>query len=234
MILKTKQDALHNKIMERAMELGYNSEEIAPILDGVNCDRYVDAKLKILWVMKEPYDEIIDGKPKGGGWAMYDYTLALPMFRTMAKIVYGIMNEKYYNEIPEPDEDMLKLLQSTAFINICKMPGYPSSSKEDLKHKLNEWQDILQEQLDLYKPDIIILGNTYEELMEGKLNENPCTDWRSDASLPGKTAVLKNKYGQVIVDTFHPSPMRKCSRADLTDEVYINSIIHGVLTALKD
>ena len=185
------------------MELEYNSEEIAPILDGVNCDLYADAKLKILWVMKEPYYEFMDGKPKGEGWAMYDYTLTLPIFRTMAKIVYGIINEKYYNEIPEPDQDMLKLLQSTVFINICKVPAYTSSSKGDLKRTIIEWQDILQKQLDLYKPDIIILGNTYDQLMEGKLN-NPCIDWRSDASLPGTTAVLKNKSAQVIVDAFQP------------------------------
>lgn len=231
--IKVKQRALHDKMDIRAEELGYDPSEIMPIYDGVSdCQAYADSKLKILWVMKEPYDEIVNGKPKGGGWPMYDYTLELPMFRTMAKIVYGIVHEKHFDEIPEPDDDMLKLLQSTAFINISKMPGYTTSSKNQLKRKLDDWHDIIQEQLDLYQPDVIILGNTYEQLMEGKLGDNPCTDWVADASRPGTTAVLKIQPARVIIDAFHPSPMRKCSRPDLTDEVYINSIIDGVLNAI--
>ncbi|MBD5421334.1 MAG: hypothetical protein HDR47_08925 [Bacteroides sp.] len=230
--LEAKQKALHEKMDRRSEELGFNHDDIAPIYDGVkDANGYLDSKLRILWVMKEPYHEIVDGKPAGGGWELYDFTLELPMFRTMAKIVYGIVNEKYYDEIPEPDEEMLKLLQTTAYINVSKMPGQTSSNSSDLRKKMKDWQDILQEQLETYSPDIIILGNTYEHIMEGHLGDNPKTDWVGEASEPGTTAVLKTKSSQVIiVDAFHPSPMRKCGRPDLSDEKYINSIIKGVLT----
>lgn len=231
--LEVKQKALHEKMDRRAEELGFDHEKIAPIYDGVkDAQGYLDSKLRILWIMKEPYDEVVKGKPQGGGWDMTDFTLDLPMFRIMAKIVYGIINEKYFDEIPMPDENMLKLLQATAYINVSKMPGLSTSSRSDLKKKLEDWQDILQEQLDLYHPDVIILGNTYEYLMEGRLGDDPTTDWLEEASLSGTTAVLKTESAQVIVDAFHPSPMRKCSHPDLNDEKYINTIIKGVLTAI--
>lgn len=232
--LEAKQKALSEKMNQRAKELGYD-DELAPIYDGVkDFNGYLDSKLKIMWVMKEPYDDQTeDGQLKGGGWEMTDFTLKLPMFRTMAKIVYGIVNEKYFDEIPEPDEEMLKLLQTTAYINICKMPGHTTSNPTDLKNKMQDWQDILQEQLETYSPDVIILGNTYENLMEGHLGDDPTTDWVGEASDPGRTAVYKTKSAQLIIDAFHPSPMRKCSHSEITDEVYINSIIKGVLTATK-
>ena len=54
--LKEKQKALHDKMDKRAAELGFTNE-IAPIYDGVkDVDGYLDSKLKILWVMKEPYE----------------------------------------------------------------------------------------------------------------------------------------------------------------------------------
>ena len=229
--LEAKQKALHEKMDRRAEELGFNHDDIAPIYDGVkDAKGYLDSQLRILWVMKEPYHEIVDGKPAGGGWELYDFTLELPMFRTMAKIVYGIVNEKYYDEIPEPDEEMLKLLQTTAYINVSKMPGQRSSNISDLRKKMKDWQDILQEQLETYSPDVIILGNTYE-IMEGLLGVDPCQDSLDDASDYGTTAVQKTKTGVIIIDAYHPSPMRKCALPDLSDEKYINSIIKGVLTA---
>lgn len=234
--LKAKQQAMCGKMDQRAIELGYD-DDIAPVYDGVHdFEGYLDSKLKIMWVMKEPYDDRTeDGQPKGGGFDMTDFTLKLPMFRTMAQIIYGIINEKYFDNIPEPDEEMLNLLQTTAYINICKMPGLSTSHISALRKKMLDWQDILHEQVeDTYNPDIIILGNTYENLMEGHLGDNPKTDWIGEASCPGITAVFKTKSGRVIVDAFHPSPMRKCSKHEITDEVYINTIIKGVLTAIKE
>ena len=232
--LHTRQIAIQEKMNQRADELGYEYNEIAPIYDGViDVDGYLKSKPKIMWVMKEPYDEITDsGIPKGGGWKI-DFTLDLPMFATMAKIVYGIVNEKYYDEIPEKGEVLLKLLQTTAYINLSKMPALTKSNEIELKKKFADWKDIIIEQIDIYNPDVVIFGNTYKFFKEGDLGEDPCQDSLDSASNYGITAVQKTRSGRILIDTYHPSPMRKCGNSELTDEKYINSIVKGVIAATR-
>jgi len=68
-----------NELENKAIEIDeivksrypYNQElDISPICDGIiNIEQYLKSKYKILWILKEPYDEFDkDGKPCGGGW----------------------------------------------------------------------------------------------------------------------------------------------------------------------
>ena len=40
-----------------------------PIVDGiVDLEMYLQSKFKILWILKEPHDDVKDKRPSGGGW----------------------------------------------------------------------------------------------------------------------------------------------------------------------
>ena len=66
--LLAAQAAIHASIQTRAVELGY-SENLLPIYDGVvDAAGYLAARPKVLWILKEPYDDFDEnGNPWGGG-----------------------------------------------------------------------------------------------------------------------------------------------------------------------
>ena len=66
------QEALRNEIDELADSKGLWTEDVGPIRDGVaDIEAYQQSSPKVMWVLKEPYDDFKeDGSPYGG-----DYTL---------------------------------------------------------------------------------------------------------------------------------------------------------------
>ena len=71
--LLAAQSALHALIQSRAVELGYDPATVEPIYDGVvDTEAYLAAQPKIMWILKEPYDDFdAEGMPVGGGWTMF-------------------------------------------------------------------------------------------------------------------------------------------------------------------
>ena len=70
--LLAAQAALHALIQTHAIDLGHDPAKIAPIYDGVvDAEAYLAAKPKIMWILKEPYDDFdAEGMPAGGGWTI--------------------------------------------------------------------------------------------------------------------------------------------------------------------
>ena len=52
------------------IELGYDPAKVEPIYDGVvDAEAYLATQPKVLWILKEPYDDFdAEGMPEGGGW----------------------------------------------------------------------------------------------------------------------------------------------------------------------
>lgn len=223
--LYSAQQLLHQIMLKRAESLGYNLEDTEPIYDGV-CDvtTYLSNSPRIMWIMKEPYDIIEAGTPKGGGWEVYNFTLTHPMWKILMRITYGIRNKKYQIDIPDPDEEMLKLLKATAYININKMPALTSSNDRQLAVSLRDWKDVVMEQVKVYNPDIIIFGNTFKQFEEGDFGENRSEDWIENASTPGPTEVFKTKMGKVLINAYHPS-----QRNTVEKNRYIDTIIKACI-----
>ena len=71
--LLAAQVALHADIKAHASELGYDSAKVEPIYDGVvDAEAYLASNPKIMWILKEPYDDFdAKGTPQGGGWTMF-------------------------------------------------------------------------------------------------------------------------------------------------------------------
>ena len=173
--LLAAQAAIHAQIQTRAIELGY-SENLLPIYDGVvDAAGYLAAKPKVLWILKEPYDDFdVEGMPTGGGWMMFQdaapgKTLAQSVnanaaLRNVAYASAAILNGvASYSELPwiTDKPDMYEnALRRVAYCNVGKMPGRTTTSTARLQKIAGEWKDILFQQIDLYDPEVIIVCGT--------------------------------------------------------------------------
>lgn len=176
--LETAQAALQDKVFRRAEELGYDTGKIEPIYDGVaDAAAYLDAKPRLMWILKEPYDDWDDdGTPCGGGWTFFR---DVAKGKTLAQVANGnpaLRNVAYasrailggigsYSELPwisDAPTEYERTLRSIAFANVGKMPAGRMTSDERLFACYEQWKDILFEQIEFYDPDILVFGNTLQ------------------------------------------------------------------------
>lgn len=203
--LLAAQAALHAQIQTHAIELGYDRAKVEPIYDGVvDAAGYLAAKPKVLWILKEPYDDFDEnGNPWGGGWTMFKNpapgkTLAQSVnanaaLRNVAYASAAILNGvDPYSKLPwitDKPEMFESALRSVAYCNVGKMPGRTTTSTDHLRKICGEWKDILFRQIDLYAPDVIIVcGTATLQCMNH--------DLRLDLSKPKRTV----KRGMAVVD----------------------------------
>ena len=113
--LQDFQNQMHEEIKERAQALGFDLSETEPIYDGV-CDLegYSKSKPKIMFILKEAWDEIGEGGPKGGGWEIYEPWESMDRmndtWKILMYIVYGVRTGEDYNSMPWANEEMLDML----------------------------------------------------------------------------------------------------------------------------
>ena len=72
--LMVAQAEIEQKIKQCAQNNNLNSSEVEPIPDGIyDAEKYLSTTPRILWILKEPYDDFTEeGKPYGGGWSLYE------------------------------------------------------------------------------------------------------------------------------------------------------------------
>lgn len=203
----------------------------APITDGIiDIDKYLDSKIKILWILKEPYDGVdADGKPCDGGWSIpemikskntiYDFEGGgRPTYRPMIYTAWGISHNFCQWEEMDNVEDnpkMLEALKSIAYINIKKLPGMTFSPNSVIQDAYDKNKDILSKQIECIDPEIIIWGYTVSYFWN---------DIGVELSQFKKFGTLKYfvSNGKLFIDAFHPS-----QRAIKQNE-YCNDIINVV------
>lgn len=219
---------MHEKERVHAATLEQNVHGDEPIYDGV-CDikGYAEAPIKVMWVLKEPWEKR-ENHEALGGWPIWepwsDPAKMNDMWKTMMHVMYGITTGVRSEQMPVVNDEMLGLLKSSVYININKMPSRPTSGK--MKKSYEQWREILLEQIRGYNPDVIIFGNTYDGLFENEefaMNSKS----RQDLGIPGIVgAYISGK--KLLVDAWHPSPLRICRKPDITDDVYVDSIVKAV------
>jgi hypothetical protein len=140
------------------------------ISDGImQPDEYFKKEIRLAWVLKEAYDEE-DGT--GGGWSYFDLYDKVDFnisknqtFKQIIKTSYSIHNEfiKYEN-IGEIDFEMKQIIKNIAIINTQKLPAknYSKTLPKDLQESINKYSDLLETQLDLINPNVIIFGGTFQ------------------------------------------------------------------------
>lgn len=177
--LQKKQNEMHNKIEQYAQEKGLIKQRpsLHPITDGVaDINGYLSSSPKIMWLLKEPYDDFTaNGNPKGGGWSFMDLFLEkselwknVTMWQLMIQTNYAIRNNLKWEELDyiADNSQMAQELKKTAYTNLSKMPYTKASPSKHLWKCYSVWKEIILEQIKLYSPDIIIFGYTFEFLKE--------------------------------------------------------------------
>ena len=207
----------------------YNEKsEMAPIFDGVgDCEKYANSKCRILWVLKEAYDDFDDnGNPSGGGWGlsdvynksndMYENIKASMTLKTIAYASNSILNNKYYEEQNwiYDDPSIANTLKEVAIINTGKLPGQSHTSWKNLKEYYEFWRPINLFQLIIYDPNIVIFGNTswlYEQDLK--------LEMKFDEELNLSYSI---KNGTLYIGAYHPNQIV------ISHTVYINSLVNAV------
>jgi hypothetical protein len=215
--LKTEVDNLNRLIESQFKQLETTSHKL--MNDGiVNIDYYYDSPIKIMWILKEPYDKNENGQ--SGGWSI---TNALDNgalgkakdSKTWTRIIQSsfciINNFERFEKVVKLNskENFREILKKIAFVNVKKIPGNTTTSAKTLNNAYLQNKEILIKQIETYRPDIIIGGKTLhlfkKDLKVEKENE-----------LDGGHFFLKN---QLFIDTLHPA-QRKVSTED-----YVNKIV---------
>ena len=230
--LAKQQDILHERIRQYAEDKNLTREKPVskPICDGItDIKGYLSSKPKIMWILKEAYgDSTLTGKITGGGWKFCEkfnednFLKDFDMWKIMIQINFAIRNNKEWKEIDyiENQPDMINELRNIAYININKMPGRSESNDKDLFDSYKIWKDIIDEQINLYEPELIIFGKTFQFFKEDyfHITEKPIR------TVSGKWySELYKKNGKILIDAFHPS--RK--GGEDTSYNYVNSIINA-------
>ncbi len=229
--LAEKLAAFDNEIFDK---IECDPEQIQPILDGIiDLNKYWSTKHKILWILKEAYDDFDkSGNPKGGNWDLRDMIRSRTSHRdfagggrrTFMRMLYaswGILNDfTLWDNITDLDKDpsVLNALKSVAYINVKKLPGHKLSNNSIISDAYKSYKDLLLTQIELINPDIIIGGATLHHfvhdfhLLELKKHQQ------------GNVNYFVNG-GKVYIQAYHPGYW------GVSTELYCNDIILAVKNA---
>jgi len=204
-----------------------DGEKYNIIIDGiVNPKEYFESEIKILWILKEPYDLDNDG---AGGWRITDKlndenylndiggakTTWYPIIYATFGILHGFMPYDDMDDIEKLPE-MAHVLRKTAFMNVQKFPAGTTTNNRDIQNAYIEHKEILLGQIATYKPDIIIGGNTISYFIEVLgLNDTHKGYDENDYWF---------KDNQLFIDAGHPS--QRVSKED--KENYVDDIVRVV------
>lgn len=224
-ILKFRQDYLAlNRDIDSALSQPENERHV--VQDGVfNYEGYLKSKIKVLWIMKEPYDET---NGKGGGWHFSDTKVykALEFGRsstTWHPIIYasyGILNDflpfEKMGRISKHNKDVAKVLSHIGYINIQKLPSLTreKSKYSVLYEAFQSTKHLFDLQMNLLQPDVIICASTmpiiFQHLgLKGNLHKEytTCTSYVA--------------HGRVYINAKHPAQRKGRSG-------YVNDIVSAV------
>lgn len=211
--------------LEIAKALSQPEQKRLVIEDGVfDYEGYLKSKIKILWIMKEPYDT------SGGGWHISDIynnlafgaarTTWYPIINVSHSILNGFQAWDKIQKISKNNKTTASVLSHVAYINVQKLP---SETREKTKNSVihaafndKERKAFFDRQFSLLNPDIIIGANTLWMMFEhfglkGEFLKSKPTD---------NSYIVKDK---LFINADHPA-----SRSN--KEIYFNNII----TAAKE
>jgi len=216
--LKTLSEAL-NLLINKSI----NEEGREVVLDGaINLEKYANSKIKIMWILKEPYDEL-DGK--GGGFSISDFikedvayeefVKSFPTWHVLTYISYGILNNfTKWSQMDSLKDNpkMTNALLEIALINTQKLPSlnHSTTNFKDIENSFKKYKDLLSAQIELLNPDVIIGGNTmslYVDLFGLRDSEV-----KKNGSLQ-----YWEKGDKLYIDAYHPA-IRK-NRGQYVDEI---------------
>lgn len=222
--LKILVDALNLLIKESMSEEG---REVC--IDGaINLEKYIKSKIKIMWILKEPYDET---NGIGGGFSLSeliqedvayeDFVKRIPTWQVITYTSYGILNNfSKWSEMDflRDDPKMTNVLQEITMINTQKLPSLNQTTTNpgDIAYAFEKYKNFLYAQIELLNPTVLIGGNTmtlYKDLFG--LNN---IEFKNHGSLR-----YWEKDDKLYIDAYHPA--QKKMSTGVSREQYCDEII---------
>ena len=227
--IRSGQKLIKSKIFELAKKLELSNDGLEPLPDGVsNIEGYCKSSPRIMWILKQPYDDFKDGKPFGGGWDVYGAfnNNDASANKTWQPIVYttvGIREHKLWKDIPytRDDKSIVEVLKDIAYINVDKMPGDTTTRAAEQVKAYENWKSIIEEQISLYDPQVICFANTFW-LFKKDWDIDEKTEYESIPLGNDKNMLVYHKDGRLCLDTYHPV------QSVVTRDHYVDAIIKVV------
>ena len=220
-LVRSRQTLLCDEIDKLASKAGLSNIHLKPIYDGVNdIASYLESSPKIMWVLKEPYDIISEGKASGGGWSIFDLynrESVRPTLQVIAYTIYGYLKSVQWPEMGSIHDNLeiLDVLKQIAYINISKMPSKTVSNNDTIGRLYKYWEPVLHKQFLLYNPDVIIFGNTYDHFEHYSVGHTLEPIYQDD-----ETGLRVYSYlNKLLLSAYHPRQRK------MTREKYVNTII---------
>lgn len=166
------------------------------VRDGIIDEQeYDSARKKILFITKEPNNP----EQKPGDYSQWwKQGLQYGFSIRIAEWAYGILNDfPQYDDIDH--ESKCKAIRQIALLNIKKIGGAGVSDYNSMITHLKTNHDFLHRQIEIIKPNIIITGVSWPELLAALFPD--ITKWQSSGY-----GVKIGKYNDAkIIDYYHPS-----------------------------
>lgn len=209
--LEEAQRLIENEIWRIPALKNLTSEAIA---DGVGDPAaYLSSKPRVAWVLKEPYDETCNGFAFGGGWSIHkdcfmasDGPWPVSTWQRVIYVMFGFKHNLHYNEMEyvDNDWDMGKVLREVAWINLSKMPFLTASDNLKVKESYQSiWKPIVRKQLDLFVPQVIVFGNTFDLCRDEFID-----DWEEPVErveCDGKCFIeVFRQRDRILLSAYHP------------------------------
>ncbi|MEX6627232.1 hypothetical protein [Tenacibaculum salmonis] len=219
-IIKNKCEEISEKIKKIGKE---NNENY--VIDGIiNLNKYLEAKNKILWILKEANSE-------GSSWSYINKFQdkkwlnkcgkSIPTIKRVMYTTYGILRNPKWENIPDAkDEKCFEPLQEIALLNIKKIPGGGNSNPKSITEAYNRNCKLLNLQVKTYNPDIIIFGNTFQYFKTADFPN--IKETKREISTFGNHSY--NTGDKLYIHTWHPAVRGK----GFTDKGYVTDIIQIV------
>ena len=226
-----RQCVIQQRIYEIAKTEGLTNKDKNAIPDGVaDCEDYIKTKPRVAWILKEPYDYVENGDPKGGGWLLYTGFLSDNKdweknftWQRIIYTMYGLRHGIKYDDMDyiRNNPDMGDVMKGTVILNLSKMPAYTTSSSHTFVADYNKyWKPILKEQIELYNPQIIIFDYTFSYCKDLFTSEDATPI--KQISNAGRCFInLYKTDGRLLLDAYHPAVRSN-------GEFYVNSIIDTI------
>lgn len=222
--LEKQQKQLVKEIKDHAKALGLSNDNLEPITDGVcSIDGYLKSNPKVMWILKEPYDDFEDGQPVGGGWSITEHCFgkredvwSQRTWQPIIYIMYGYLHGMLWQDMDwiRDNKNMANVLKDIAYINISKTPGFPRSSWSKINQCYYLWKPILEKQLAVYSPNIIVCAGTFSHFSEDFIKQGI----QLIDTVEGVVDVYKLGT-RIIIDAYHPL------QTQINRGLYVDSII---------
>jgi len=223
---------LAREIIKLARERQLVKEGECPIIDGVaDLADYLSQTIKILWVLKEPHKGIIPQGNKRKSITLIKECFSqpgahiVPTWRVIAYVSYGVSHNMRWKEMKMMGvvTDIMPSLYKTAYINISKVTSKTVSDNARIGRLYKEWKRIIFRQIELYSPNVVIFGNTFDHFREDIVNIG--ATYLGENTNAGLNLFIWR--GRLLIEAYHPRQRK------MTRETYVDALIETILQFQK-